>query len=93
MKAFNKLSAVVLLSAGAFCHQALADNTVFTSMDDPSTAKKPFEGSASAGYLAQTGNTTSSALSAATNMTWYQTNTAYSLWGNAANNSSNGERS
>ncbi|ORM67454.1 DUF481 domain-containing protein [Pantoea rwandensis] len=93
MKAFNKLSAVLLLSAGAFCHQALADNTVFTSMDDPSTAKKPFEGSASAGYLAQTGNTTSSALSAATNMTWYQTNTAYSLWGNAANNSSNDERS
>lgn len=55
MKAFNKLSAVLLLSAGAFCHQALADNAVFTAMDDPSTAKKPFEGSASAGYLAQTG--------------------------------------
>ena len=49
MKAYNKLSAVLLLSAGAFCHQALADNAVFTSMDDPSTAKKPFEGSAAAG--------------------------------------------
>ena len=45
MKAYNKLSAVLLLSAGAFCHQALADNAVFTAMDDPSTAKKPFEGS------------------------------------------------
>ena len=34
MKAFNKLSAVLLLSAGAFCHQALADNAVFTAMDE-----------------------------------------------------------
>ncbi|RWR03493.1 membrane protein [[Pantoea] beijingensis] len=93
MKALNKLSAVLLLSAGTFCHQALADNSVFTSMDDPSTAKKPFEGSASAGYLAQTGNTKSSSLAAATNMTWYQTRTAYSLWGNASNTSSNDERS
>lgn len=92
MKMLKKLSVVVLLS-GAFCHQAMADNAVFTSMDDPSTAKKPFEGSASAGYLAQTGNTTSSSLSAATSMTWYQTKTAYSLWGNASNNSSNDERS
>jgi len=93
MKALNKLSAVFLLSAGAFCHQALADNAVFTSMDDPSTAKKPFEGSASAGYLAQTGNTTSSSMTAQTNMTWYQSSMAYSLWGNAANTSSNDERS
>jgi len=92
MKALKKLSAVLLLS-GAFCHQAMADNNVFTSMDDPSTAKKPFEGSASAGYLASTGNTKSSSLSAATNMTWFQTQTAWSLWGNAANNSSNDERS
>lgn len=43
MNAFNKLSAVLLLSAGAFCHQALADNAVFTAMDDPSTAKKPLK--------------------------------------------------
>lgn len=93
MKALNKLSAVFLLSAGAFCHQALADTSVFTSMDDPSTAKKPFEGSASAGYLAQTGNTTSSSLTAQTSMTWFRDSTAYSLWGNAANTSSNDERS
>jgi len=93
MKAYNKLSAVLLLSAGAFCHQAMADNAVFTSMDDPSTAKKPFEGSAAAGYLAQTGNTTSSSMTAQTNMTWYQSSMAYSLWGNAANTSSNDERS
>lgn len=93
MKALKKLSAVLLLSSGVFCHQAFADNNVFTSMDDPSSAKKPFEGSASAGYLSQSGNTTSSSLTAQTNMTWYTTNYAYSLWGNAANTSSNDERS
>ncbi|MBP2171192.1 putative salt-induced outer membrane protein [Erwinia toletana] len=92
MKALKKLSAVLLLS-GMCCHQALADNSVFTTMDDPSTAKTPFEGSASAGYLAQSGNTKSSNATAATNMTWYQTRTAYSLWGNASNASSNDERS
>ncbi|MFS2223687.1 YdiY family protein [Pantoea sp. B65] len=93
MKALKKLSVVLLLSSGVLCHQALADTNVFTTMDDPSTAKKPFEGSASAGYLAQSGNTTSSSTTAATNMTWYQTKTAYSLWGNASNASSNDERS
>ena len=93
MKAFNKISAALLLTAGVFAQQAYADNSVFTSMDDPSTAKKPFEGSASAGYLAQSGNTTSSSLTAQTNMTWYQESMAYSLWGNASNTSSNDERS
>lgn len=93
MKALKKLSVVLLLSSGAFCQQVWADNNVFTSMDDPSTAKKPFEGSASAGYLSQSGNTTSSSATAATNMTWYQSSMAYSLWGNAANTSSNDERS
>lgn len=93
MKALNKLSVVLLLSGGALCHQALADNNVFTVMDDPSTAKKNFEGNAAAGYLAQTGNTTSSSLTASTNMTWYHSQMAYSLWGNASNTSSNDERS
>ncbi len=93
MKALNKLSTALLLSAGVLCHQAMADNNVFTFMDDPSTAKKPFDGTAAAGYLAQTGNTTSSSLTAQTNMTWFKTNMAYSLWGNASNTSSNDERS
>ncbi|PKH26501.1 hypothetical protein CIG19_01510 [Enterobacterales bacterium CwR94] len=93
MKALNKLSAVLLLSAGAFCHQALADNNVFTVMDDPSTAKKPFEGNAAAGYMAQSGNTNSSSATANLNATWYHNQMAYSLWGNAANTSSNDERS
>nr|WP_314421939.1 DUF481 domain-containing protein [uncultured Erwinia sp.] len=93
MKALSKLSVVLLLSGGALCQQALADNNVFTVMDDPSTAKKPFEGNAAAGYLAQSGNTKSSSATANTNMTWYQPSTAYSLWGNASNTSSNDERS
>lgn len=93
MKVLNKLSTAVLLAATGFSHLALADNTVFTAMDDPSTAKKPFEGSASAGYLAKTGNTTSSSLTAQTAMTWYQQAMAYSLWGNAANTSSDDVRS
>lgn len=93
MKALNKLSASLLLTAGVFCQQAFADNTVFTVMDNPATAKKPFEGNASAGYLAQSGNTTSSSLTAQTNMTWYQQAMAYSLFGNAANTSSDDNRS
>lgn len=60
---------------------------------DPSTAKKSFEASASAGYLAQRGNSKSASLSAATSMTWFEEAMAYSLWGNAANNSSKDQRS
>ncbi|PIJ51852.1 hypothetical protein BL250_06180 [Erwinia sp. OLTSP20] len=93
MKTLNKLSAILLLSAGFVSHQALADNAVFTVMDDPSTAKKPFDGDIAAGYLAQSGNTRSSSATASANATWYQPSTAYSLWGNAANTSSNDERS
>ena len=49
----------------------MADDSVFTVMDDPSSAKKPFEGNLNAGYLAQSGNTKSSSLTADTTMTWY----------------------
>lgn len=93
MKALNKISVALLLGAGVFAQQAFADNSVFTSMDDPSTAKSPFVGTASGGYLAQSGNTNNSSLTAQTNMTWYQPSTAYSLWGNASNTSSDDERS
>ncbi|SPW64452.1 putative outer membrane protein, acid-inducible [Escherichia coli] len=55
--------------------------------------KKPFEGNLNAGYLAQSGNTKSSSLTADTTMTWYGQTTAWSLWGNASNTSSNDERS
>lgn len=41
MKAFNKIAAALLLTAGSIAQQAYADNSVFTSMDDPSTAKSP----------------------------------------------------
>ncbi|ERC79997.1 hypothetical protein ECT23400_2232 [Escherichia coli T234_00] len=72
---------------------AAADDSVFTVMDDPASAKKPFEGNLNAGYLAQSGNTKSSSLTADTTMTWYGQTTAWSLWGNASNTSSNDERS
>lgn len=93
MKFLNKASAACLLITGTLSHQALADNGVFTVMDNPTTAKKPFDGNISAGYLAQSGNSDSSSLTADTAMTWYQNEMAYSLFGNAANTSSNNERS
>ncbi|MCE0827270.1 putative outer membrane protein [Buttiauxella ferragutiae ATCC 51602] len=86
-------AAILLTGSALLSHFAIADNSVFTVMDDPSTAKKPFEGNLNAGYLAQSGNTTSSSLTANSNLTWYQTATAWSLWGNANNTSSNDERS
>jgi putative salt-induced outer membrane protein len=86
-------AAILLTGSALLSHFAVADNSVFTVMDDPSTAKKPFEGNLNAGYLAQSGNTTSSSLTANSNMTWYNTSTAWSLWGNANNTSANDERS
>jgi hypothetical protein len=71
---------------------AMADDSVFTVMDDPS-AKKPFEGTVNAGYLAQSGNTKSSSMTADSTLTWYGNTTAWSLWGNASNTSSNDQRS
>lgn len=93
MKALNKLSALFFISTVyIFSQQAVADN-LFTSMDDPSKAEKSREGEASAGYMSQSGNTKSSSLNAKANMTWYQSQMAYSLWGNAANTSSKDDRS
>ncbi|EKN6528851.1 YdiY family protein [Salmonella enterica] len=94
MKFLKAVPAVVMLAGGVFASlYAAADDSVFTVMDDPSTAKKPFEGNLNAGYLAQSGNTKSSSLTADTAMTWYGQRTAWSLWGNASNTSSNDERS
>ncbi|VXD08599.1 conserved hypothetical protein [Enterobacterales bacterium 8AC] len=72
---------------------ALADNTLFTAMDDPSTAKKPFDGNIQAGYNAQSGNSQNSTLLANTTMTWFNSDTAYSLWGAANNTTSSNVRS
>lgn len=72
MKLLKAVPAVVMLAGGVFASlYAAADDSVFTVMDDPSTAKKPFEGNLNAGYLAQSGNTKSSSLTADTAMTWY----------------------
>lgn len=72
---------------------ALADNTLFTAMDDPATAKEPFEGNVQAGYNAQSGNSQSSTLLANINMTWFNSDVAYSLWGAANNTTSSNVRS
>jgi len=83
---------IACLSAFA-CLPAFADNTLFTALDDPSTAKKSFDGNVQAGYNAQSGNTQSSTLQANSTLTWFHPNTAYSLWGSANNTSSSNVRS
>lgn len=72
---------------------SFADNTLFTAMDDPATAKKPFEGNVQAGYNAQSGNSENSSLLANSSLTWFNTSTAYSLWGSANNTTSSNVRS
>ncbi len=82
MKLLKTVPAIVMLAGGMFASlNAAADDSVFTVMDDPASAKKPFEGNLNAGYLAQSGNTKSSSLTADTTMTWYGHTTAWSLWG------------
>lgn len=70
MKLLKTVPAALLLTGGLLASMhAVADDSVFTVMDDPSSAKKPFEGNLNAGYLAQSGNTKSSSLTADTTMT------------------------
>jgi len=83
----------VVCGAALFSISSFADTSIFTALDDPSTAKKSFDGNIQAGYSAQTGNTKNSTLSADTTMTWFHTRTAYSLWGSARNTSSSDVRS
>lgn len=93
MKSLNTLKVALLMTSGLLAQQAFADSSLFTAMDNPASAKKPFEGSAAAGYLAQSGNSKSSSATAATTMTWFDNSFAYSLWGNAANTSADDKRS
>lgn len=70
MKLLKTVPAALMLAGGVFASlNATADDTVFTVMDDPSTAKKPFEGNVNAGYLAQSGNTKSSSMTADSTLT------------------------
>ena len=56
MKLLKTVPAIVMLAGGMFASlNAAADDSVFTVMDDPASAKKPFEGNPNAGYLAQSG--------------------------------------
>lgn len=65
MKLLKTVPVAVMLLGGVFASTfATASDTVFTVMDDPSTAKKPFEGSVNAGYLSQAGNTKSTSATA-----------------------------
>ena len=87
MKLLKTVPAAVML-AGAFASVgAMADDSVFTVMDDPSAAKNR-----SKGWLtqatAQSGNTKSSSMTADSTLTRYGNTTARSLWGNASNTSS-----
>ena len=53
MKLLKTVPAAAMLAGGLFASAyAMADDSVFTVMDDPSSAKKPFEGTVNAGYLA-----------------------------------------
>lgn len=93
MKLLKTVPAIVMLAGGMFASlNAAADDSVLLSWTIL-PALKPFEGNLNAGYLAQSGNTKSSSLTADTTMTWYGQTTAWSLWGNASNTSSNDERS
>ena len=93
MKILNKMSTALAISSTFIGFQAMADSSLFTAMDNPASASKPYDATASAGYLGQSGNTKSSAFTAQGSMTWFEDSLAYSLWGNAANNSSNSQRS
>ena len=93
MKLLKTVPAALMLAGGVFAAMnATADDSVFTVMDDPTAAKKPFEGNLNAGYLAQSGNTKSSSLTADSTLTWYGNTTAWSLWGNASNTSASSFR-
>lgn len=71
---------------------SFADTDIFTALDDPATAKSDFEGNVFWGYNAQSGNTRKSNLSSSTTLTWFQKTNAYSIWGEAANNSADDRR-
>lgn len=70
-----------------------ADTDIFTTLDDPFSTDKFFNGNAQANYNAQSGNIRNSHLAASTNMTWFKQSNAYSIWCEAANNFSNNQRS
>lgn len=87
------LSLLAILGMSLASFSTFADTDVFTALDDPSTAKKSFDGNVLGSYNKQSGNSTSDSLAASSTMTWFQTTNAYSIWGEAANNSTNDERS
>ncbi|TKI05491.1 DUF481 domain-containing protein [Martelella alba] len=87
------LSLLAIMGMSLASFSTFADTDIFTALDDPSTAKKSFDGDVQGSYNKQSGNTTSSSLAASTTMTWFKTDNAYSIWGEAQNDSSDDVRS
>lgn len=86
---FNRNSLWITFFISSF---AIGNDSLFTVIDDPETAKKDIEMSISGGYQLQTGNTKNSNLTEKSVLTLYSSNFAYSFWGNASNNTSNDKR-
>ncbi|WP_051524021.1 DUF481 domain-containing protein [Zymobacter palmae] len=93
--AFLNLRHTLLFSVGllaaAHSFSAMADVTDFEALDDPSTAKKPFDGKAQLGYTGHSGNTDSKTLNAGAYATWFRKDHSYSIWANANSASSDDE--
>lgn len=79
------------LLAASHAFNAVADISDFDALDDPSTAKKPFDGQAQLGYTGRSGNSHSSSLNAGVHGTWFKERTAYSAWA-TANSASDSEK-
>jgi putative salt-induced outer membrane protein len=93
MKLLKTVPAAVMLAGGLLRLRAQWPMIPFLLSWMTHLLQKPFEGTVNAGYLAQSGNTKSSSMTADSTLTWYGNTTAWSLWGNASNTSSNDQRS
>ena len=92
MKLLKTVPAALMLAGGVFASlNATADDTVLLSWTIP-PLPKPFEGNVNAGYLAQSGNTKSSSLTADSTLTGTATPRLVAV-GNASNTSANDQRS
>lgn len=85
--------AVMLVGGLLASVDTMTDDSVFTVVDDPSTAKKPLEDVVNAGYLTQFGNVKNFLITVNLTLIWYGNTTAWPLWGDASNTLSSDERS
>ncbi|MCR3756041.1 MAG: acid-inducible putative outer membrane protein YdiY [Sodalis sp. Psp] len=80
------------LSISMTSFATFANTYTFTTLDDPFNVKKNFLGSVQANCNSHNSNTSHFNLAASINITWFQQNNAYSIWGEVVNNSSNDRR-